>query len=449
MTTRLGMKSRCSFALCAALALSAFIPTPAGADESSAIPQDELKTMAESIRQQGRSLLEQQESLDKQWRTLQQQQQELEEQQRKFLLLQQRMEALTGEPLPQLELSRQRGAGKSAPKDGAPTDDVKTNSGKPMPERVGTDRKPDEPEKPPEIATYIEEGGVLLPKGKIVVTPAIEYTNSSATRVAIEGFSIIPALNIGLFEITQVTRNTLNGSLSARLGITNRFEIDTKIPYLYRNDSTRSRQLGVPTSDEVLNDITGNGIGDVEFGAHYQINRGRDGWPFFIGNMRFKTTTGTSPFEVATDPSTGLQTELPTGSGFYALQPSVTMIYPSDPVVYYSNIGYLLNFKDNVGGTTGNIDPGDSISASFGMSLGLNDRSSFSLGYSHNTVLRTKQNGVLLPNTQTLQIGTLDFTFSHRLYDWMNLNLNVSAGLTEDAPDARVTFRVPMSYQLF
>src|SRR5690606_19446241 len=135
----------------------------------------------------------------------------------------------------------------------------------------------------------IEEGGVLLQKGKLVITPAVEYTHSTATRVSISGFSIIPALNIGAFDISKVKRDIITPSVSARYGITNRFEIDAKIPYVYRQDATSTRQLGVPNPPEVTTTLDGADLGDIEIGAHYQINDGSDGWPYFIGNARFKT----------------------------------------------------------------------------------------------------------------------------------------------------------------
>jgi len=71
---------------------------------------------------------------------------------------------------------------------------------------VGTDRKPVAPEKPPEIAAVIEQGGVLLPKGKFVLTPAAEYLHSSATNVTLKG-SALSALNIGLFEVSKLSRD--------------------------------------------------------------------------------------------------------------------------------------------------------------------------------------------------------------------------------------------------
>ena len=100
------------------------------------------------------------------------------------------------------------------------------------------------------------------------------------------------------------------------------------------------------------------------------------------------------------------------------------------------------------GGTVGEVDPGDSISGSFGMSMSLNDRASFSLGYSHSTVFETEQNGRSI-NNGLLQVGTFDLGYAYQLSSRYSLNFNVSAGLTEDAPDARVGFRVPIKFDVF
>ncbi len=314
-----------------------------------------------------------------------------------------------------------------------------------LPTEVGTERKPEESDKPPEIAADLNEGGVLLQKGKLVLTPSFEYTRSSATLVSIEGFSIIPAINIGTFEISRIGRDVLTEAISARIGVTNTLELEAKVPYVYRRDSTTGRPIGVGATSDSTTRLSSHGIGDVEVGAHYQINKGKKGWPFFISNLRLKSVTGEGPFEISTD-SNGLLTRLPTGSGFYAIQPSVTIIYPSDPVVYYANFGYLHNISRTFNGNK--IEPGDSISAAFGMSMSLNDRASFSLGYNHSAVFETLQNDVSL-NGDMLQVGMLDMGYAYQLTDRYNLNFNVSAGLTEDAPDVRLGVRVPIKFDVF
>jgi len=380
--------------------------------EPAGVSKADVEALLKTVKEQGRQLEEQQ-------RRLQQQQQQLEALQNRMGSAQPAQQTASAQP--------RRNA--QAPKE------------------VGVDRRPSQPERPPEIARVIEEGGVLLPKGKAVITPSVEYARSSATRVAIEGFSIIPALNIGLFDVSQVNRDTLTGAVSARLGVTNRIEVDAKVPYVKRHDETLNRPVGAGGAD-VLSQVDGDGIGDVELGAHYQINSGQGGWPYLIGNLRFKSTTGKGPFDVPIDNGTGLQQELPTGSGFYAWQPSITAIFPSDPAVFYANIGYIYNVSDNVRGI-GDVDPGDSIGASFGMSLSINDVSSFSLGYSHNTVFDTKVNDQKLRNSAWLQVGTLDLGYAYTVNDMIALNLGVSAGLTSDAPDSRVILRVPITLNLF
>ncbi len=316
-------------------------------------------------------------------------------------------------------------------------------------QQVGLERRPKPKEQPPKIAAVPQEGGVLLPAGQLVLEPTVEYSNSSALRVAVEGFTIIPALNIGSFEISDVDRDTITTALSARLGLGNRFELSGRVPYVYRSDTSSNRPIGTGSDASVLNDVSGDNIGDIEFTGSYQLNSGRNGWPFFIANARFKTRTGTDPFEVATNPNTGLQEELPTGSGFYAIQPSVTAIYPSDPVVLYGTLGYTYNVERDIGGEFGEIDPGDSVNTAFGMGFAVNEKVSFSLGFSHDVVFETEQNGQILPTSDILQVGQFSTGFAYKLNDRTNLNLSVATGLTEDAPDMRVTFRVPVRMQLF
>ena len=74
--------------------------------------------------------------------------------------------------------------------------------------------------------------GVLTPKGSLVLEPSLQYAHSTSNRVALVGFTIIPALTIGLIDIRGVNRNTLIPALTARYGLTNRMELEVKVPYV-------------------------------------------------------------------------------------------------------------------------------------------------------------------------------------------------------------------------
>ena len=288
-----------------------------------------------------------------------------------------------------------------------------------------------------------------MPKGRLILEPTFGYSRASALRVAVEGFTVVPAINVGLFDISEIDRDILTAALTTRLGITDRLEVEAYLPYLWRDDSTVGRPIGVGSATNVLSNVDSSGIGDVEVAAHYQINDGGNDWPYFIGNLRYKSTTGEGPFEIPTDAATGLLLRAPTGSGFHALQPSITMLKPSDPAIFFANLGYTFNLSEDYGGTIGEIDPGDSINTGLGLGFSINDESSFSLGYSHSVVFETEQNGQTFANSDKLQVGTANIGYSYQLNDRIGMNFNLGYGVTDDAPDMQATFRVPIRFDVF
>ncbi len=322
-------------------------------------------------------------------------------------------------------------------------------------------RAPADGSRRPEVAPIFEQPGVLTPKGSYILEPSLQYAYSSSNRVSLVGYTVIPAILIGAIDIREVRRSTLTGALTGRFGISNRLEVEAKVPYVYRSDNAIGREFlqGAATNSTVL-DATGRGLGDIEVTGRYQFNDGGLDKPYYIGSLRFKTRTGTDPFEVQTSKTIlgfrndGVQTELPTGSGFYGLQPAVTMLYPSDPAVFFGTISYLHTFsRDNVVRNTdlgpeplGKVAPGGILGFNFGMGLGLNEKSSFSIGYDHAIVGKTKLNGALAADSVRIQLGTLLLGYSYRLGDKRTLNVSLGAGLTRDTPDVTLTVRMPISF---
>lgn len=313
-----------------------------------------------------------------------------------------------------------------------------------------------------DVVTIFETPGVLTPPGKWIVEPSLQYAYSSSNRVALVGYTVIPAILIGLIDVREVKRNTFTAALTVRRGITNRFELEAKVPWVYRSDTSVSREYLVPQATESVFDADGKGIGDIELTGRYQLNDGGGENPYYIASLRFKTRTGKDPFEVETNYTlpggrgTGLQTELPTGSGFYTLTPGLTVLIPSDPAVFFGGLSYQYSFKrDNVkantvggpsdGGRIGDVEPGGVIGFNFGMGLALNERSSFSLGYDHQSVGKVKIDGRTAPGSVRVQLGTLLMGYSYRLNSGNYMNLSLGVGVTRDTPDLQLTLRMPMS----
>ena len=313
------------------------------------------------------------------------------------------------------------------------------------------------------IAPLFEQPGVLTPRGKAVFEPSLQYGYSSNNRVALVGYTVIPALLIGLVDVREVKRHTFTAALTGRLGLSNRFEVEARLPYVYRSDSTISREIFTGAASESAFDTSGRSMGDVELTGRYQINEGGATTPYLIGSLRFKSRTGKDPFEVVTDcvtrcigntTGTGLPIDLPTGSGFYSLQPGLTWLFPSDPAVFFGSFSYTHNFKRTdisrrvLNGDSefiGTVEPGPILGMNFGMGLALNDKSSFSLGFDLNSVGRTKQNGVTVSGSVRTNLATMLLGYSYRYNDKTSFSVSVGAGLTRDTPDLTLTLRMPMS----
>jgi hypothetical protein len=326
-------------------------------------------------------------------------------------------------------------------------------------------RPPKRDSRPPSVAPLFEQPGVLTPRGKYVLEPSLQFGYSSSNRVALVGYTIIPALLIGLIDVREVKRNTITAALTGRIGVTNRLEAELKVPYVYRSDSTVSREIFTGTAVERVFDTSGRKVGDAEYALRYQLNDGGADSSYYVAGLRLKSRTGRDPFSVVTDctrrcigenvTGTGLPLELPTGSGFYSLQPSLTLLFPSDPAVFFGSVSYTHNFKRSgvsrlvLGGEReflGEIKPGGVVGFNFGIGIALNEKTSFSLGYDHSSIARTRQNDLPVPGSVRTQLGTLLLGYSYRLSEKRTINVAVGAGLTRDTPDVSLTVRIPTNF---
>ncbi len=330
---------------------------------------------------------------------------------------------------------------------------------------VAVGQAPTNDGRPPEVAPLFEQPGVLTPKGKFVLEPSLQYGYSSSDQVALIGYTIIPALLIGLIDIQQVKVSTTTAALTLRYGLGRRFEVEAKVPYAYSTNSTLSRPQSTGSAVDTVFQTSGQGIGDVELAARYQLNEGGMDKSYYVAGLRVKTRTGRDPFSVVTDctvscvannaTGTGLPLTLPTGSGFYGVQPSLTWLFPSDPAVFFGSVSYLYSIARNnvstlvlngVEAPLGRIAPGGVIGFNFGMGLALNDKSALSIGYDHHSIGRTLQNDVPAQGSVRLQLGTLLVGYSYRISEKTTLNVSVGAGLTADTPGVTLTVRLPMTF---
>ncbi|WP_297790546.1 transporter [uncultured Marinobacter sp.] len=309
-----------------------------------------------------------------------------------------------------------------------------------------------------DIASITSDRGIVTRPGRLTLEPSFSHAHSNSTVVAIEGFTVIPALLVGLINISEIQRDIFVTALSLKYGFTSRFEAALRVPHLSINEDLRERQAFQGTPVDTVRESTGRGLGDVELSLRYQLNDGLDGMPYIISVLRVKPPTGEGPYDVeqrviedSEGNPIGIELrERPTGSGFWSVEPGFSFIYPSDPAVLFGNLSYVWTVEEDQGiENGGEVDPGDVVRFGFGMGFAFNERTSFSLGYDHSVIRETTfeqdNNNLLDASFSRIQVGSLSFGLSQRLSNSTSLSLTVSVGVTDNAPNSEITLKLPIS----
>jgi hypothetical protein len=335
--------------------------------------------------------------------------------------------------------------------DGASAQQASTSATPPEPVGEAPSSESEQEQLRTHVAAVPEGQGVLTPRGTFVFEPSLEYVQSSTDRLVFRGVELVPGLQLGIIEASTADRNTALGTSTFRYGITNRLEAEVRVPYVYRHDTI---QVVQQRDQGIVRSLTYNesDIGDVEFSLRYQLNSPKKAQePIFVGSLRVKSDTGKGPFDIGYD-EFGIATGLTTGSGFWAVQPGINFLLPSDPVVIYGSASYLHNIPRTIdktigGALVGHVQPGDAISGNLGFGFALNPRFSFSLGYEHTYIFpTTTEIGGTLQKSSRLQVGALVLGMSYRLSEKQTMNWNFEIGATSDAPNVAITLRLPMDF---
>ena len=314
-------------------------------------------------------------------------------------------------------------------------------------------------------SSIAQSGGVLTPKGTLIIEPSLQYSYYDTNQVNVNGFTIVPGITFGNVNINKVYENLLTEQLTLRYGLTNRSDVYVQIPFDTGYSTTITSPVLVgQTVGPIAVSAHAFNLGDIALGGSYQLNKGSDNMPTFVANLNFKTTTGTSPFSVPIFTTNspegiylqGVDKKLPTGTGFYQLQPSLTVLYPTSPVILFANLKYVYNFArtvnvQNVGGgasTQEKLQPGNGIGLSFGMGFSLNDRTSFSIGYEEDQYFNETQNGQDIKGT-AYDAGAFDFGLGYQVTHNINANVGVTVGVGPNSPAAEVVVRLPISMNIF
>lgn len=304
----------------------------------------------------------------------------------------------------------------------------------------------------PQVVQSLPQGiAVLTPPEHFIMTPSMEYTQTTANRLVYQGVVIVPGINLGEVTATTDNRSIFAAVADVRYGITDRLEAEVRVPLIFSGDRATVLSQGPQGSATQSIYISGKGLGDVNLGARYQINNGLDDWPIFVANLRTNLDTGIGPFEIKRS-AAGIAQSVALGSGFLGLQGGFSVLKITDPAVLYGSLNYVYQLPKDINkliGTinVGRVEPSNSVNVSMGFGFAVNPDFSFSFGYAHSHVMpQTTYLDGTRQTTTSLEVGTLAMGMAYRVKQNMSLNASFQFGVTADAPNMYMVISIPTSF---
>ena len=289
-------------------------------------------------------------------------------------------------------------------------------------------------------------GGLLLPAGMLEVDDAASYFSLASDHVTVNGFALFPILVVGDITSERLRRDILINSVTARLGITKRVQMDFMVPYGFVLNRTVDATEKQTTQSQF-------GLGDIIAGVSYQFINEHGNVPDLLGSLHFKSTTGATSYNLES-------AETSLGTGFNGLTAAVTAAKTNDPLVFFGSLNYTYNQPANhtvpisdptdptVTSEVAYIRPGSSIGFDLGSVLSLNPETSMTIGWDQLFTRESKLAGQPLPASYLVE-GSLRVGTSYMFAPGRMLDVTMGVGLTPDTPNLQFSVSFPFRRTLW
>ncbi len=289
------------------------------------------------------------------------------------------------------------------------------------------------------------------------------YAHFDDARVNLSGFLALDAIFLGLISIDETQADVMTTDLTARLGVTDRLQLDVNVPYLVRRAYYKSGGAGGNASGLVEATTWNAGLGDVNAGFSYRMSAETLKLPDIVASVRIKAPTGRDPFGIELVDVAGSQgnlkvpQQLSFGTGLWATSAGFSVLKSLDPMVVFGSVTYFHNFRKSFGDISeapgdqpGRVDIGDAFQYGAGVAFALNERSSLSTSFTQrfvrSTWLRSKGGDWQKIIGSMANVALINFGATFGLTDKIALLGNVSVGMTSDAPNMVVSLMLPIRF---
>jgi hypothetical protein len=236
------------------------------------------------------------------------------------------------------------------------------------------------------------------------------------------------------------------------------------VPYLARKTVFQKGGAGGSAAAIAQEETTGTGIGDVGLSANYRLFAEHGRWPETVLTVGATAPTGRAPYGLdwtvlERDDDDYIRfavpEQQPTGNGVWQANVGLSAVKTADPAILFANIGYIHSFPrgfDDLDANPDTVNPGEvKLGGSYyfgaGVAFAFNERTSLSISFSDKLSSRASTR---YRNGQWFKVigsdanaGTLNLGITYALNRNTTLVSMLGIGLTPDAPDFTLAFKVP------
>lgn len=299
---------------------------------------------------------------------------------------------------------------------------------------------------------------------RLTLENSLSYARYDRKQLTLNGFLALDAIFLGNIAIENVESDSLTWDFAARWGINPRLTLNLDVPYLARKTIYQKGGAGGSAAAIAQEQTHGAGLGDVAVSANYKLF-GERGWrPETVLTAGITAPTGREPYGldwkvIERDDDDFIRFAVParqpTGNGVWQANLGLSAVKSADPAILFANIGYIRSFQrsfDDLDSNPDTVNPGqvklgDSYYLGAGVAFAFNERTSLSISFSDKLSARAStryRNGQWVKvigsdaNAATLNLGV-----TYALTSKATLVSMLGVGMTPDAPDFSLSFKLP------
>ena len=302
---------------------------------------------------------------------------------------------------------------------------------------------------------------------KLTIENSLSYSRYDRKQLTLNGFLALDAIFLGNIAIENVESDSLTYDLAARYGISPRLTLNVDVPYLGRKTVYQKGGAGGAATAIAEEQTTGAGIGDVSLSANYKLFAERGAVPDTVLTVGVTAPTGRAPYGIdwrviERDDDQYIRfavpTRQPTGNGVWQANVGASLVKTMDPAIVFANLGYIHSLErrfadidtDPQTRNPGRVRLGDSYYFGAGVAFAFNERTSLSLSFSDRLSAKSALRNTNTPWTKVIgsdaNAATFNMGVTYALSPRATMVTLLGIGLTPDAPDYTITFKIPYMF---